>query len=228
MTGVKQTGATTPEILKWIEGDIVALTVDTAERVMREEAAKSNGGMTLSVITDGVFRRDYRQVKPYGRIELFTRPNRTTAVMWALEQLRALSPRGPDEDGHYVDDHWILVNGAGVTGADPRKVLDSAPPEARVQIVNIRPYARKIEGKRANRKKQWKRRRGLSRMAPNGVYRQVYQQVLQRFGRTVLVDYKLQQLSLDGVKTRAGFFKRTSASGYYTYPVLNFFVRPDA
>lgn len=225
--GVTQTGATTPEIIKWIEGDIVALTVDTAERVVKEEGARY-GITSLSVITDGVFRRDYRHVKPYGRIEFFTRPNRTQAVLWALEQLRALSPVGPDEDGHYRDDHWILVNGEGVTGADPRKVLDSAPPDARVQIANIRPYARKIEGHRANRRKQWKRRRGLSRMAPNGVYRQVQRMVLQRYGRTVLCDFKLQQLEIGGIQQRAGFFRRTSKSGYYTYPVLNFFVRPNA
>ena len=65
-------------------------------------------------------------------------------------------------------------------------------------------------------------------MAPYGVYRKVHAVVLQRYGRTVLCDFKLQQLEIGGVQQRAGFFRRTSASGYYTYPVLNFFVRPNA
>lgn len=224
MAAPRQEGATTAEILKWIDGSITQFTIDTAEGVLREEV---NAGFTTTptVITDGVVRRDYRQVKPGGRIEFIRQPGLVEPVLWAREQAIALSPLGPDEDGHYRDDHWILVNGEGYEGQSATQALSRARPGDRVQLVNIRPYARKIEGKRANRRKQWKRRRGLSRMAPNGVYRQVHRMVLQRWGRAVLCDYKLQSLEIGGVLKRAGYFKRTSASGYYTYPVLNFFIR---
>lgn len=217
MAATTQTGATTADIIKWIDGSIVDLTIDTAERVLREEVDRGFA-TEPTVVTDGAVRRDYRAVKPYGRIEFIRQPGMTEAVLWALEQLRALSPVGPAEGGHYRDDHWLLINREGYTGQDARKVLDRVKPGDRVQIANIRPYAAKIEGHRANRRRKWKRRRGLSRMAPNGVYRQVQKMVLQRFGKSVLCDLKMQQLEVGGIRA-------TRASGFVRFPTLNFFIR---
>lgn len=222
----QQQGKSTPELMTWVEGSIQGFQIEVAEEVLRKEVGKGFTN-TPTVITDGRPRLDYHAVKPFGRIEFIAAPDMHDAVLWAREQLIALSPVGPGVHGHYRDNHWILINGQGVEGRAADQALLAYKPGDRVQIVNIKPYARKIEGKRANRRKQWKRRRGLSRQSPNGVYRVVQQMVVQRWSRTVFVDFKLQALEIGGEMARAGFFKQTSASGYYTYPVLSFFIKSN-
>lgn len=223
MAATKVDGPTTAETVRWITGSIVDLTVTTAEEILKREVGRGAFTTTPSVVTDGVVGRDYHGVKPFGKIEFIATPTMRVAVQWALDMLRRLSPV---LTGRYVQSHYVLLNGAGLTDGT-LAALDRARPGDRVQIVNVQPYARKIEGARANRRKQWKGRRGLSRQAPGGVYKKVFDLLKQRYGRTLFLDYRLERLELGGKEWVAEGAHRAKG-GFYTFPVLQFYIKPGA
>lgn len=214
-------GPTTAETVKWISGSIEETTIAVAEDVLKREVGAGAFTTTPSVVTDGVVGRDYHQVKAFGRIEFIAQPTMREAVLWARDMVRQLSPV---LTGRYRDSNIVLLNGTGITG-NSLTVLNSVKPGDRVQLVNIEPYARKIEGQRANRRKHWKRRRGLSKQAPGGVYRLVYAMLQQRYGRTLFVDYRLERLAIGDVEARSTARNPRSKGGFYTYPVLQFYLR---
>jgi hypothetical protein len=187
-------GISAPQLGVKIEDWIRRKHIEIAERVLVQQVAKGFDREPV-VITDGQPRRDYRQVKPFGKIEFVRRTEVADAVTWALARLRQLSPVGPPEGGHYRDDHIVLVNGQQVTGDLRAALMAVRPGEDRVQIVNPRPYARKIEGATASRRTKRQKRRALSRQARGGVYRVVLRELVQRFSRTLFFDFKYVQLN---------------------------------
>lgn len=207
---------------KWINGEIQKFTVQVAEETLMQAVRKEGFTTEPEVITDGVTRRDYHDVKEYGRIEFVQSGTMSEAVAWALDMLRKLSPV---RTGRYRNSHIILLNGQGMTGSD-LSVLDGAKPGDRVQIVNFQPYARKIEGQRARRRFKVRRRAGLSDQAPKGVYRQVIAMLQQRYGKTLFVDYKLERLELGGIEAASTSSSPRRKGGFYTYPVLQFYWKP--
>ena len=215
-------GPTTAETVKWVLGTIEATTIATAEEVLRREVAAGNFTTEPVVVTDGAVGRDYHQVRPFGKIEFVAQPTMRLAVEWTLEMLRRLSPVAT---GRYRDSHVVLLNGTGLTGQG-LAVLDRAREGDRIQIVNVQPYARKIEGQRAKRRKQIRGRRGLSKQAPGGVYRKVHQLLVQRYGRTLFVDYRLERLEVGGVEGRSLAAQTRSKGGFYVYPVLQLYLKP--
>lgn len=80
-------------------------TIGAAETALREEVAKGFDNQPV-VVTDGMPRRDYHGVKPFGRIEFIRRPQMAEAVLWALDMLRK---RSPVLTGRYVQSHTVLV-----------------------------------------------------------------------------------------------------------------------
>jgi hypothetical protein len=63
----------------------------------------------------------------------------TDSFEWIEEQLILHSPRGPDINGHYGEEHVFLADGAKADPARP-------PPDMEEGIfVNAKPYARKLE-----------------------------------------------------------------------------------
>lgn len=212
---------------------IKAQTIAVAERALREEVGRGFDAQPV-VVTDGVPRRDPAMVKPFGRIEFARRTSVAEAVIWALAELRRRSPVGPAERGHYRDDHFVMVNGAQVLG-DVRAALMALQPTDRVQIVNPRPYARKIEGATGSRKTGRGKRQALSRQARGGVYRVVVRALEARYGRVMFFDYKLVKLNTglkvmgdqggryrkDGTRTHVKRVQRDQV-----YPALQFYLKP--
>lgn len=229
-------GPTVPMLDMSIGQWVKANTIDLAETVLKREVAAGFDNEPI-VITDGVPRRDYTGVKPFGKIEFAKRTQVAEAVLWALDRLRQISPVGPAAHGHYRDDHVVLVNGTQVTG-DLRAALMNLQPEDRVQIVNPRPYARKLEAQTADRRGNRKRRKSISRQAPNGVYRVVVRNLANRFGKVMFFDFKYVQLNT-GVKvwgdtqgkySKTGKVLRRSGQALlnHVYPALQFYQRaPD-
>lgn len=220
-------GPSNAQIVRWMGGSVQTLTVATAERVLRAEVGAGRFTTSPIVITDGMVGKDYREVKAGGKIEFVARPIMVDVVRWTLETLRRLAPVGPGVNGHYRDRFVVLLNGKGLIDGN-LATLARAKPGDRVQIVNIQPYARKIEGQRANRRKQWRGRRGQSRQAPGGVFRKALQMILQRWARVVFVDYRLERLSIGGLELKSSAGKLRSKGGFYTYPVLQFYLKPNA
>lgn len=210
----------------WVQENTIAI----AERALREEVDQGFDNQPV-VITDGVPRKDYLLVKPFGRIEFAARPNMAEAVLWALNELQK---RSPVKTGRYASTHTITLNDQEITG-NIALALRNVGPNDRVQIVNPQPYARKLEGATANRKTGRGKRKPSSRQAPGGIYRPVLSAVVARYGKTLFVDYKLVTISALGVKVwgnqggargkhgRPRAVKRVQR--WQVYPALQFFIK---
>jgi hypothetical protein len=202
---------------EWVK----AATVDAAEAALREEVAQGFDNEPV-VVTDGVPRRDYADVRPYGRIEFIARPQMAEAVAWALSELQRKSPV---LTGRYASSHVVMINGAEVAG-NIMVALRAVKETDRVQIVNPEPYAKKIEGMAASRKRGVAGARGLSSQAPGGVYRVVVRELVQRYGRSMFFDFKYVKLNTGLKYVRHGKGRRSKVGRDYVYPALQFFIKP--
>ena len=206
-------------------------TIKAAESVLMQEVARGFDNRPV-VVTDGVPRRDYHGVKPFGRIEFIRRPQMAEAVLWALDMLRK---RSPVLTGRYVNSHVVLLNKVQITG-DVKAALLNVKETDRVQIVNTQPYAKKIEGRKSRGKGRGANRTktaavaGLSRQAPRGVYeRVVLPMLMQRYGRSMFFDFKYVKLD-SGVKVKGwqgGGAARKRILRDHVYPSLQFYIKPS-
>lgn len=237
-TTVISVGPTPEESGRDISVWIKRATIDVAEDALLEEW-KNGFDNEPVVITDGMPRRDYKLVKPFGTIEFAARADMAEIVRFALTELQKKSPV---KTGRYASTHMVMINDQEVQG-NIWAALRAVKETDRVQIVNPQPYARKIEGATANGKTGRGLRKPSSRQAPGGVYRPVQRAIINRFGRSLFVDYKNIKLSL-GVKVwgdqggryrkvgkgrsaksvRVGSVKRVQRD--QVYPALQFFIKP--
>lgn len=214
---------------KWVQEQTIAV----AGRALREEVGRGFDREPV-VVTDGIRRRDFSQVKPFGKIEFFARTEIADAVRWTLTELQK---RSPVLTGRYASSHAVMINGTEVQG-NVWAALRRVKAGDRVQIVNTQPYARKIEGAVANKKTGRGARRASSRQARSGVYRAVVRAVVQRFGKSMFVDFKYIPLPGRGVKVwgdQGGRYRKNGTRTHVkrvqrdqVYPALQFFVADNA
>lgn len=235
---------------EFLEPSIQKFTVATAERVLREEVANRGFDQAPTVITDGVVRRDYHDVKPFGRIEFVSMAGGLlAAVNWILASLLLVAPigRGPDKR----PGHPGFYKGSFVVLQDMQEVADLNQLRAGrvIHIVNTAVYAAKLEGRDAytrwrtkkgnarrrkvRREQGWKAKamQGSSRQAPNGVFNVVWKAAKQRYARTLDIDYGPIQLNL-GVTVRgqlggSGYGRAKYGQRAQVYPAIRIFQRPD-
>ena len=201
---------------QWVKENTIAV----AERVLQEEVRRGFDIQPV-VVTDGMPRRDYLQVKPFGKIEFVARTSMSDAVRWALTELQK---RSPVLTGRYAGAHTVMINGAEVEG-NIWAALRNVQPTDRVQIVNPQPYARKIEGATANKRTSRGKRAALSRQARSGVYRVVLRALVNRFGKALFFDFKYVTLNT-GVKVWGKRGARRVQRDQ-VYPALQFFIKPS-
>lgn len=163
------------EIGEELVKDIRAVTIHVAREVLAEEQARGFTKDPRVVVDSRRYDAPVETVKPFGRVEFIEKADIGEIVMFIWRQL---VQRSPYRKGGYSDSHAILVNGKE---AAPDNVL--AGPGDKVQIVNIQPYARKIE-------------RGLSLQAPTGVYRVVFRIAQRRYGKIAFIKYTMVPLNL--------------------------------
>ena len=214
-------GLSAPELGRSIGQWVKEHTIAVAERVLREEVRRGFDSQPV-VVTDGMPRRDYLQVKPFGRIEFAARTSMAEAVRWALTELQKKSPV---LTGRYASSHTVMINGAEVQG-NIWVALRNVRPTDRVQIVNPQPYARKIEGATANKRTGRGKRAALSRQARSGVYRVVLRALVNRFGKALFFDFKYVNLNT-GVKVWGKRGARRVQRDQ-VYPALQFFIKPTS
>jgi hypothetical protein len=230
----------------FLEPSIQQFTIDTAEQALREEVVKGFD-RAPTVITDGAPRRDYHDVKPFGRIEFVsTSGGLLAAVNWILAELLLVAPtgRGPDKrpghPGFYKGHFVVLQDMAEVTD------LTTLRPGRIIHIVNTAVYAAKLEGRdaatrwrtakgnarsrRSRRAAGWsaKQMQGSSRQTPNGIFNVVWKAAKQRYSRTLDIDYGPVQLNL-GVTVigQASRRNRRRVARQQVYPAIRIFQRPD-
>jgi hypothetical protein len=188
-----------------LASDIARAIQQATWQIAEEERARavSQDGFDSRaiVVTDGVKGKAIQDVKPFGKIVFVADTNVADAVLWALAKLIEISPVGPAEGGHYKDEHIVRIDGEPITG-NLRVALTNLPPGSRVDIVNPRIYARKLEGATANQRTTRARakRKALSRQAPNGVYRVVLRLLVQRYSKSMFFDFKYVKLPNTGYK----------------------------
>ena len=214
-------GLSAPELGRSIGQWVKENTIAVAQRVLREEVRRGFDSQPV-VVTDGMPRRDYLQVKPFGRIEFAARTSMAEAVRWALTELQK---RSPVLTGRYVSSHTVMINGAEVQG-NIWVALRNVQPTDRVQIVNPQPYARKIEGATANKRTGRGKRAALSRQARSGVYRVVLRALVNRFGKALFFDFKYVNLNT-GIKVWGKRGARRVQRDQ-VYPALQFFIKPTS
>ncbi len=214
-------GLSAPELGRSIGQWVKEHTIAVAERVLREEVRRGFDSQPV-VVTDGMPRRDYLQVKPFGRIEFAARTSMAEAGRWALTELQKKSPV---LTGRYASSHTVMINGAEVQG-NIWVALRNVQPTDRVQIVNPQPYARKIEGVTANKRTGRGKRAALSRQARSGVYRVVLRALVNRFGKALFFDFKYVNLNT-GIKVWGKRGARRVQRDQ-VYPALQFFIKPTS
>jgi hypothetical protein len=113
----------------------------------------------------------------------------------AIRMLMERSPYGPGKDGHYRDDHWLFVNEIRRDATHEGDVVQIKPGD-NVVIINMRPYARKIEGGARHRfsNRLTDRRPGLSVQAPNGVYEITARDLQRLFGTVATIRFTYRGL----------------------------------
>ena len=221
--GVTVVGPSVEQMGRSIADWVKAATIDTAMTVLRQEVGRGFDNEPV-VITDGAVRRDPHQVKPFGKIEFVARTSIADAVLWALTELQKKSPV---LTGRYASSHTVMINNAEVQG-NIRVALMKVKAGDKVQIVNPQPYARKIESATASKKTGRQKRRALSKQARGGVYRPVLRSVVQRWGKSVYVEFKYVKLNT-GVKVwgQRGGKSKTKVQRDQVYPAIQFFVKPS-
>lgn len=220
---VETVGPSTEQMGRSIAEWVKATTIDVAMNALRQEVGRGFDNEPV-VITDGAVRRDPRMVKPFGKIEFVARTNVADAVMWALAELFR---RSPVKTGRYRASHMVLINGDEVKG-NLRAALMKVKAGDRVQIVNPQPYARKLEGATASKRTGREKRRASSRQARGGIYRPVLRAIVQRWGKTVYVDFKYVKLNT-GLKVwgkQGGGKNRAKVRRDAVFPAIQFFTKP--
>lgn len=170
-------------------------TIEVAERELKAAVGQGFDNEPV-VITDGMPRRDYKDVRPFGKIEFVARHDLAEAVRWALSELQR---RSPVLTGRYASSHIVLLNGKEIEGNIWDTLRKAKNGTDRVQIVNTQPYARKIERATASKKSGRRARKALSRQARSGVYQPVLRALVNRFGRSMFFDFKYVKIE-SGVK----------------------------
>ena len=122
----------------------------------------------------------------------------------AMKMLFQRSPYGPEKDGHYRDDHWLFVNDIRRDATNEGQVVQIMPGD-QVVIINMRPYARKIEGGARSRysNRLTDRRPGLSVQAPNGVYEITARDLQRMFGTIATIRFTYRGMMGSGLAPSA-------------------------
>lgn len=178
--------ATVDDILP--EPDQRRMRADIARQVI-SEAAASNARVLgheppRREFVDGQEGVPFEAVKPDGRIDAeFEMVDEV--VKWISTELVRASPIGPGINGHYKDNHVIVVDNMVL---EPGTEMPTKFGE--IAIMNTQPYARKIE-------------RGLSSQAPDGVYQVIASVASHRFGNILRIRFSYRNPLFGGIHSWA-------------------------
>lgn len=186
--------ALTQRIRAHTKAQIISITNERTSQNQRAIAGDLGSQVPITRYVDGVLGKPLVDVKPDG-VTLTEFELLGPVIDAAMEVLIRNSPYGPDEGGHYVDDHWLFVNGQRRDAVAEGAAVAVGPGDD-IFILNARPYARKIEGGAIERRRRrlTNRRAGLSVQAPDGVYEISAAEIAGRFGNIARVRFAYRAL----------------------------------
>lgn len=211
----------------------------TADTVLREEQAKGFDKNPV-VVVDGRVNKPVINVNPLGKIEFVSRANIDDIILAAYQ---GVLDRSPVDTGKYIKSHFVFLNGTQVASDLPGlsawlKTGPTISDKDVVRIVNIQPYARRLERlgvtaqRRSVRQVKSRDKRGRSGSfvaAPNGAYFLTVRSIRRKFKRNSSIQLKFlpgSTLGLTGVfKTvasgaRGGKRRDAAKPSSYLYPTI--------
>ena len=220
---------TLKDLLDWTKSALIV----TADTVLKEEQAAGFDKNPV-VIVDGAKNRAVASVHPLGQITFTSKQQFGWTIL--LEAYEGLLERSKVLTGAYKSSHYVAWNGKQVANdLGSLKQWIEGNPEFKegdiIRIVDIQPYARRLEmlgvraGKTQNRRVEKKSKgapTGRFYKKPNGAYQLTYRQVLNKYKNNVAIRFEFITGFQIGV---AGVFKtgrKGQAGRTYLYPSLKF------
>ena len=222
---------TLKDILAWTKTTLIV----TSDEVLREEQARGFDEKPL-LIVDNRPGKDIRNVNPLGQIEFVSRADfgdiLTEAYLGILNRSKVLT-------GTYIRSHYIFYNGSQIASdlGSLSSWLEASPNFKNgdtIRIVNIQPYARRLEllgvtaqrtqNKREDSGRRNKKKTGTLIKIPNGTYQLTYRSIKAKYKRNVNIRFTFLPGSSLGIvgSFKAGRAGRNSAGRPYLYPTLVF------
>lgn len=218
------------DLLEWTKSQLIVIS----DQVLREEQAKGFDKFPI-LLVDGRKDKNVLSVSPLGQIEFVARQQFGDILMEAYSDLHELSKV---LTGQYKASHYVFHNGAQV--ATDLESLKSFIAKAQfkdndvVRIVNIQPYARRLEllgvtstrtqSKRDDPGRRRGKKKGVMIKVPNGTYQLTYRRIRSKYKNNVGIAFKFlpgSSLGLSG-SFKSGRKGKNSAGRAYLYPTLVF------
>lgn len=225
---------TLQDLLAWTKSALII----TADEVLKDEQSQGFDDFPVMLV-DGRRSKNVLQVSPLGQIEFVSRQNFGDILIEAYE---GLLDRSKVLTGRYKASHYVFLNGIQVA-TDLASLLSwlKTEPEFKnndtLRIVNIQPYARRLErlGVTAQRthvkREDTGRRKGIKTgkfiNLPNGAYQLTTRSIKAKYKQNAIIKFSFlpgTSLGLTGTfkKGRAG---KNSAGRPYLYPSITFTIQ---
>jgi hypothetical protein len=207
-----------------------------SDQALKEEISRGFGKDYVTV-TDRVVGKPVSLVHPLGQISFVSSVDISEVVMTTYAKLIQLSKV---DTGLYQKSHYVFLNGTQVANdiSSLAQWLATNPQIKErdlIRIVNIQPYARKLErlgvtSKRQQRRTQKsrdKRNPGGRVSAPNGTYYLVSRTSKAKFKNNVAIRFSFISGAQLGIKGsfKSGRKGRNSAGRPYLYPTIMIGIR---
>jgi hypothetical protein len=209
-----------------------------ADEALREEQSLGFD-KTPVIVVDGKPGLSPRYVHPLGQIEFVARQNFLDIL---IDAYQGLLDRSKVYTGKYKASHYVFLNGQQVaTSMSSLRVWIKNNPELKnndvIRIINIQPYARRLErlgvtAQRSRPRRREKRKKGAGTgvffNVPNGAYQLTFRSLQSKYKRNVSIKFSFisgGELGLSG-SFKSGRAGRNSAGRPYLYPSLVFKIEP--
>ena len=209
----------------------------TADQVLKEEQSRGFDKEPILLI-DGKKGKSPLSVNPLGEIEFVARQSFGTVL---IDSYECLLKRSIVLKGTYIASHFVTYNGVQVATdlGSLQRWLTTSPPFKNgdtIRIVNIQPYARRLELLGVTAQRQQTSRRDLGKKkgskkplgtiikVPNGAYQLTYRSIKAKYKQNVKIRFNFLPGSSVGLKGnfKSGRRGKNSAGRPYLYPTLVF------
>lgn len=210
---LRDTNIELADLLKWTKSRLLIIS----DQVLKEEQARGFD-KTPIVLVDGNKSKKPIDVDPLGKIEFISRQNISDILLTSYRSLLDLSKV---LTGAYKASHFVFLNGNQVaTDLTSLQSWLQGNPDIKendlVRIVDIQPYARKLElrgitSKGRNTKLEDKGRRkgvktGILINKPNGAYQLTSRRIKTKFKNNVAISFNFIPGTSLGI---SAYFKRS-------------------
>jgi len=218
------------DLLEWTKSQLIVI----ADQALTEEQAKGFDKEPIMLV-DGKQNRSVKSVSPLGQIEFVARAGFQEVL---FDTYISLMRRSPVKTGRYVDSHYVFHNGVQVANDFSRlQRWANSGPELKdndtIRIVNIQPYARRLEllgvtaqrtqSRKEDAGRRNKRKKGTMVKMPNGAYQLTTRAIRAKYKNNLGIRFTFlpgTSLGLSGVFK--GGRKKNSSGRPYLYPTIVF------